>query len=136
MDAATKVQTRKRALSLAARVEVMVFLISGKPFDEILSQLSNEEVGALQKFVWDKTVEIGLRLKGKNFTRKNITQRMVSTPSYQRAQACSEHIYYCKGVLCIHSNSACARNKINGQLAAMQAAVQQWLNDSTPPRLG
>ncbi len=136
MEEATLAQTKKLTLSLAARVEVMGLLISGNPFDKILAQFSNEEMIALQKFVWDKTVEIGLRLKGKSFTRKDITQRMVSTPTYQRAQTCSERIYYCKGVLCIHSNATCARNKINGQLAAMQAAVQQWLADSSPPRLG
>jgi hypothetical protein len=122
-------------LPLSARVEVLVHLIMNKPFAKIINELSNQEVVALQKFVWDKTVEIGLRIKGKDFTRRDITKRMVSTPTYQRNQQCSERVYYCKGIMCIHSNSTCARNKIGDHLAAMQSAVQEWLEETKTPKL-
>ena len=124
-------QTRKekRILSLSTRIEVLVHLIMNKPFEKIMEDLNINEVVALQRFVWDKTVEIGLRLKGSSFNRKDITKRMLSTPAYQRKQNCSERVYFCKGVMCIHSNSACAKNKIFEHLTAMQGAVQQWLED-------
>jgi hypothetical protein len=125
----------QNGLPLSARVEVLVHLIMNKPFDNIINELSNEEVIALQKFVWDKTVEIGLRLKGKDFTRRDITKRMVSTPAYQRNQQCSERVYYCKGIMCIHSNSKCARNKIGNHLTAMQSAVQEWLEEIKAPKV-
>jgi hypothetical protein len=107
-----------------------------KPFNTVMDGLSNHEVVAIQKFIWDKTVEIGLRLKGKDFTRRDITKRMVSTPTYQRNQQCSERVYYCKGIMCIHSNSTCARNKISEHLSAMQAAVQEWLDDLRGTNIG
>ncbi|HDL19486.1 MAG TPA: hypothetical protein ENH29_10560 [Bacteroidetes bacterium] len=128
-----RLQVRQKELPLSVRIEVMVYLVMNKPFIEFMGKLSNVEVVALQKFVWDKTVEIGLRLKGKSFTRKDITKRMIPTPTYQRQQKCSERVYYCKGVMCIHSNPECARNKIHGHLSAMQGAVQQWLEETEPP---
>ena len=126
-------KSEKRILPLSARIEVLVHLIMNKPFDDILDELNINEVVALQRFVWNKTVEIGLRLKGSAFNRKDITKRMLSTPVYQRKQNCSERVYYCKGVMCIHSNSTCAKNKIFEHLTAMQGAVQQWLEDVNEP---
>jgi hypothetical protein len=125
----------KNDLPLSAKVEILVHLIMNKPFVKIIDELSNVEVVALQKFVWDKTVEIGLRLKGKDFTRRDITKRMVSTPTYQRNQKCSERVYYCKGIMCIHSNPTCARNKIGDHLTAMQSAVKEWLEEIKSPKL-
>lgn len=107
-----------------------------KPFDEFMERLNNNEIVALQNFVWDKTVEIGLRLKGKAFSRKDITKRIISTPVYQRTQKCSERVYYCKGVMCIHSNSSCARNKISEHLLAMQNSIQQWLEENGNSNMG
>lgn len=126
-------KSEKKVLPLSTRIEVLVHLIMNKPFDEIMNELNINEVVALQKFVWEKTVEIGLRLKGSSFNRKDITKRMLSTPAYQRKQNCSERVYYCKGVMCIHSNSACAKNKIFEHVTAMQGAVQQWLEDVNEP---
>ncbi len=127
MQTQQAVHKRDTGLRLVTRVEVISRLFSGEPFDDLVDMLSVDEVVHLQKFVWNKTVEIGLRLKGAAFSRKDITSRMISTPSYQRQQKCSERTYYCKATLCIHSNPDCARNKIKGQLSAMQQAVQHWI---------
>ena len=50
----------KKELSLSSRIEVLVHLIMNKPFHSVVDGLSTNEVVAIQKFVWDKTVEIGL----------------------------------------------------------------------------
>ena len=128
-------QVINKDLPLSSRVEMLIYLIMNVPFTEFTHQLNNNEIIALQKFVWDKTVEIGLRLKGKAFSRKDITKGIVSTPVYQRAQNCSERVYYCKGIMCIHANSSCARNKISEHLHVMQDSIQQWLRETNESKL-
>lgn len=132
----TQNEIKNKILPLSSRTEALIFLIMNKPFDEFMDRLNNNEIVALQNFVWDKTVEIGLRLKGKAFSRKDITKRIVSTPVYQRTHKCSERVYYCKGVMCIHSNSSCARNKISEHLLAMQNSIQQWLEENGNSNMG
>jgi len=123
-------------LRLATRVEVIRRLFLGLPFDSLVDGLSVDEVVHLQRFVWNETVEIGLRMRGPRFTRKDITSKMISTPAYQRQQNCSEPAYYCKATLCIHTHPDCARNKIKGQLRAMSEAVQGWFGEAESERDG
>ena len=128
-------ENNSKMLPLPSRIEALIFLIMNKSFQEFMNRLNNNEIVALQNFVWNKTVEIGLRLKGKAFSRKDITKRIISTPVYQRTQNCSERVYYCKGVMCIHSNSSCARNKISEHLLAMQSSIQLWLEETGKSKL-
>ncbi len=123
----TYAEVARKELSPGQKVEAVYRLLKGIPFDDLIETLSNEDVVALQKFLWDKTVEIGLRVKGKNFTRRDITGRMVPTPIYQREQNCSERTYFCKATLCILSNPSCARKKLKGQFQAMEEVIQEWV---------
>ncbi len=123
----TYAEVARKELSPGQKVEAVYRLLKGIPFDDLIETLSNEDVVALQKFLWDKTVEIGLRMKGKNFTRRDITGRMVPTPIYQREQNCSERTYFCKATLCILSNPSCARKKLKGQFQAMEEVIQEWV---------
>ena len=127
----TYAEVARKELAPAQKVEAVYRLLKGISFDDLVDSMSNEDVVALQKFLWDKTVEIGLRVRGKNFTRREITSRMVPTPAYQREQNCSERTYFCKATLCILSNPSCARKKLKGQFQAMQEVVQEWAGDQT-----
>ena len=118
----------KNGLRLATKVEVLRRLLFSLPLDALVDGLSVDEVVHLQRFVWNETVEIGLRMRGADFSRRDITSRMMSTAAYQRQQNCSEPAYYCKATLCIHTHPDCARNKIKMQLRAMGQAVQEWFS--------
>lgn len=123
----TYTEVARKELSPAQKVEAIYRLLKSIPLDDLVDSYSNQDVVALQKFIWDKTVEIGLRMKGKEFSRKDITSRMMPTPVYQRQQGCSERVYFCKATLCILSNPKCARKKLKGQFQAMQEVVQEWI---------
>ena len=125
----TYTEVARKELSPAQKVEAVYRLLKGIPFDDLVNSYSNQDVVALQKFIWDKTVEIGLRIRGKQFNRKDITSRMIPTPIFQRQQGCSERVYFCKATLCILSNPKCARKKLQGQFQAMQEAVQEWIRE-------
>jgi|Deesub1362B_J571_1020462.scaffolds.fasta_scaffold01010_6 hypothetical protein len=130
MDAAQRHFLEHRSelkLPCSVRVLALVRLFSGAPLDEFVEQLSPDQLVALQNFIWEKTVEIGLRIKGPSFSKKEITERMTATPAYQRTQGCSERTYYCKAAECLFANPDCARKKLREQLQAIQKAVQQWL---------
>jgi len=127
------IEVAKDVLSLSQKANLMVHLLKGWSVDDLIDTYSDAEVVALQKFVWDKTVEMGLRLRGNEFDRHEITEHMIPTPIYQRQQGCSERVYYCKGVLCINSNPNCARTKIKGHVQAMIEVVQEWLGKNQLP---
>jgi len=121
----------REELRISDKLEALYRLLKGISLDDLIDGMTNQEVVALQKFVWDKTVETGVRVRGKEFDRTEITQRMIPTPVYQRQQGCAERVYYCKGTLCIHSNPNCARKKIKDHVRVMMEVIQDWMKENT-----
>jgi len=103
-------------------------LCEGRPLSGLVDSLPDDnEVVALQRFVWDRTVELGLGSLGDRFSRRDITARMVPTREYLRQNNCTRKIYTCKATQCIRIHPECARRKIKGQLDAMAEAAGEYV---------
>jgi len=76
----TPSETQKsNILTLSQKVEILFLLFHGLKINHLLDELDNSHVIDLQKFMWEKTVEIGIKTLGKDFNRDEITKKM--TPS-------------------------------------------------------
>ncbi|MBN1349373.1 hypothetical protein JXJ21_08185 [candidate division KSB1 bacterium] len=117
-------------LKTSKKLEIVYRLFMGKPLHELIDNLSTREVIEFQRFVWDRTVELGIKIRGTRFDRREITRKMIPTPNYQRQQNCNECIYYCKGTHCIHSNPSCARNKIKEHVKVMGEVFQGYVTSA------
>ena len=109
-------------LKTSKKLEILYRLFLGKSLNTMVDDLSAQEVIELQKFMWERTVEMGIKIRGNRFDRKEITRKMKPTANYQRQQGCNEQIYYCKGTHCIHLHPACARKKIKEHVNVMGQA--------------
>lgn len=108
------------------KLEIFHCIIEGKSVTPLLADLNVDEVMALQNFLWEKTVEIGLKVKGKYFAREEVTSKMVGITEYQREQGCVEPESTCKGYDCIQLNSDCALRKMKGQIEIMASAIHKY----------
>ncbi|MGQ9560193.1 MAG: hypothetical protein ACUVTG_08515 [Candidatus Oleimicrobiaceae bacterium] len=102
-------------------------LFSGRPLSALVDQLDDHQVVALQRFVWDTTVEFGIKAQGNAFSHQDITRRMVPSAVYQKEQGCTEPTFTCKASHCIRHHRECARRKLKGQLDVMAALVQEYV---------
>ncbi|UCE07308.1 MAG: hypothetical protein JSW07_04555 [bacterium] len=114
-------------LKLTDRLEILCHLLRGEKIGPLIDNFNNHGVSGFQKFVWEKTVEFGIVCRGKNFDRKEITRKMTPTPVFQLQQRCAQHVYNCKGIECIHTNSKCARKKIKEHVDAMAESIQEYI---------
>lgn len=117
-------------LKTSKKLEIVYFLLTGKQLSVLIDDLSTREVIELQRFVWDQIVEMGIKVRGNKFDRKEITSKMTPTPKYQRQQNCAERVYYCKATHCIHSNPDCAKKKIKEQLDVMGEVFQGYIQSA------
>lgn len=102
-------------------------LFSGRPLSALVDQLDDHQVVALQRFVWDMTVEFGIKAQGNAFSHQDITRRMVPSAVYQKEHGCTEPTFTCKASHCIRQHRECARRKLKGQLDVMAALVQEYV---------
>lgn len=115
-------------LKLGSKVKILYNLFHGLKISPLMDELNNNEVIELQEFMWERTVEFGLLIRGANFSRKEITRKMMSTSNFQKQQKCSESHYHCKGTYCINSNPECGRKKIKEHVDVMFDSIWDYIN--------
>ena len=120
--------SRSSYLKLSKKVEILYHLFQGNKISPLIDELENRAIVELQKFIWEKTVEFGIKGRGKNFNRKEITRKMTPTATYQRQKRCSEPLYYCKGTHCINSNPNSARKKIKEHVDVMAESIWEYIS--------
>jgi len=118
------------ALKSSIKLRAIYSILDEKPVSEIMDHLKIPEIIELQKFIWDLAVEFGIKVRGKKFTRKDITRKMPSTTEYQRSVGCGEKIYYCKSTHCINSNPECATQKIKQQVDCMADSIREFMKSA------
>lgn len=118
---------RSSYLKLDKKIEIIYHLFQGKKISPLIDDLDNRAIVELQRFMWEKTVEFGIKSRGKNFHRKEVTRKMTPTHTYQSQQGCTEHPYYCKGTDCINFNPDCARKKIKEHIDVMAESIWEYV---------
>ncbi len=121
-------ETRSSHLKLSKKLEILFYLFHGEKISPLIDNLENHVVIDFQKFMWEKAVEFGIKSRGKNFSRSEITRKMTPTALYQRQYNCPEPQYYCKGTLCIGNHPECARRKIKEHIDIMAEAIWEYMN--------
>jgi len=113
-------------LKISTKVEILQRLFTNSDVGSIIDKLDVYEVVELQRFIWEKTVEFGIKAKGKDFLRADVTKKMVSSIDYQQMKDCKEPSYMCKGTQCIHNNPVCAIEKIKSHIKVMSLAIREY----------
>lgn len=117
-------------LKTGTKLKAINFILNNEPLNRIVEELSIPEIIEFQNYIWELSVEFGIKLRGKKFTRKEITRNMPSTANYQRKVGCSEKIYYCKGTHCINSNPGCATKKIKIHVEIMAQVIRGYIQSA------
>jgi len=119
--------TKTASLKISTKVRVLQCLFSGCNLESILDKLKIEELLELRRFLWEKTVEFGIKAKGTNFSKSDVTKRMISVSAYQQMKNCKEPISVCKDTACIRTHPLCATEKIKGQMQVMKDAIGEYI---------
>ncbi|MEE4311256.1 MAG: hypothetical protein V2J62_05250 [candidate division KSB1 bacterium] len=123
-------EDQSNSLRVSKKLEIIYHLLNGEPISHLIDDMKNHEVIDTQKFMWEKTVEFGVKSRGKNFARDEVTRYMTPSDQYQKLKNCKEPKYYCKGTLCINNHQECARNKIKEHIDIMADAIRQFIDQN------
>ncbi len=117
----------KYGLRPGVKLLAVYLILNQKPVDRIIDDLNVPEIIDFQNFIWDLSVQFGIKVKGKNFSRKEITRKMVSSAAYQQRMNCTEDVYFCKGTYCIHAHPECATQKIKEHVETMAEVIRGFI---------
>jgi len=114
-------------LKTHVKLQVIYRILNATPVSPLIDVLAIPEIVEFQKYVWDLSVEFGIKVKGKKFTRKEITRNIPPTADFQKRMGCPEKVYYCKGTHCIMINPDCATKKIKEHVDIMAEVIRGFI---------
>jgi hypothetical protein len=117
-------------LKTHTKLQAIYWILNGTPVSQLIDNLAIPEIIEFQKYVWDLTVEFGIKVKGKKFTRKEITRHIPPTAEFQKRMGCPEKVYYCKGTHCIMLNPDCATKKIKEHVDIMAEVIRGFIQSA------
>ncbi|HNR67173.1 MAG TPA: hypothetical protein PKN04_01120 [bacterium] len=60
------------SLPESLKFQILCRMLKGKRLSVLMEQLDDEQCLALQSFVWEKTLEFGIRAKGRRFSQEEL----------------------------------------------------------------
>jgi len=118
-------------LTFGHRLEILVSLLHGEPIRPILDKLSRSQLAQAHSFLWYTLVEFHFKTQNRDFSREEVTRKMMPSAKYQRMQNCDLRLDYCKGVECLWSYPDCAGNKIKNNMEVMAEHIHELLTNET-----
>ena len=127
-------QRNSEELTFRHCLEIMVCLFSGRKLRPVLDKLTTPQLVQAHNFLWNKLIEFHYKTQRREFSREDVTRRMVPSAKYQKMQNCDLRLDFCKGVECIWSNPECAGNKVKNNMEAMADHIRSFsLTTSSRP---
>ena len=114
-------------LDESVKLEILRSILTGKSIDSLLINLTPNQILETQRFVWEKTLEFGIRIKGNDFSSEEITNRFKSIALYQDEMNCKHPPHKCRGTDCFRSNPECAIKKAKNQINIMRKTICELL---------
>jgi hypothetical protein len=118
---------QKSNLKTSTKFKTIHAIVNDDKISPIIDELEVPAIIDFHDFVWDLAVEFGIKVRGKKFSRKEITRHMSTTSAYQKRMGCPEKVYYCKGTHCIHTHPDCAKNKIKDHVDIMAQVIRGFI---------
>lgn len=91
-------------------------------FFELLGSFKPRELVEVQVIMWNYVIDFS-SVVGKNYTRRNLTNRMEPTSDYQYRVGCHERVDYCRGNICLNTHPNCAGDKLRGQIGILRHII-------------
>ena len=81
---------KKPKLNLYKKLEILQLLLDNEPFVYSLDELNEQEIIEAQNFIWEKTLEFGIRIKRDDFSKEEILKDIKSNKEFHKEKQCKE----------------------------------------------
>jgi hypothetical protein len=120
-------------LLFSAKLDLLRALLIGANFKSMLDSLSEQELLNAHRFVWEKTVEIGIKMRGRQFPQEELQAALRALAELVTAKDCPADAKQCNLRDCAERHPRCMREVATAQIVAMGAAAKEYLQLQNQP---
>ena len=114
-------------MSAGTQLQFLRYLLMGQSPAMLLDSMDASEISQIYDFIWEKALEIGIRVKGEHFSQSDMLKRLKSVEQYKLEVGCKEPLQRCVANDCIVLNADCVRTKFNDQFDRLYSLIADYL---------
>jgi hypothetical protein len=113
-------------LSPGTKLNLLGLLLNRRPLQAFVGGLSDAALWAAHRFVWEKTLEFGIKMKGKSFPQDAVNNRLQGIAKTHHDRGCAADLKYCSPEECVAQHPQCARAVLLEQITAMEQMTREF----------
>lgn len=121
------------SLSVSIKLDLLRSMLMGHNLKEMVESFSESELLDVHRFIWEKTVEFGIKMYGKRFPQEELQAALRALAELHSARACPAQMKHCQLAFCVNRYPQCMRKIAVEQILAMGAATKKYLQQQNPP---
>ncbi len=109
------------------QLQLLRYMLTGMSPLPVLETMDAQEIVQAYEFMWEKALEIGIRMRGERFSQADILKRLKSVEQYKHEVGCKEPLQRCEVHTCLPQNPACVKNKLKDQFVRLYEHIAEYL---------
>ncbi|MBN1480234.1 hypothetical protein EH223_19940 [candidate division KSB1 bacterium] len=109
------------------QLQFLRYLLMGQSPNKLLDGITATDMLHIYDFIWEKALEIGIRVKGERFSQSDMLKHLKSVEQYKLEVGCKEPLQRCITNDCVLQNEDCVRAKLKDQLNRLYRLISSYL---------
>ncbi len=105
----------------------MLFLLEGRPLDELVKKLDAGEVQQLRNYLEAQVLHLSQQADKHPLSLREVKAQYEPIPEYYERQRCNQTLEACWNETCLKANPICFSHKLHGQIDILQKWVNTYL---------
>lgn len=119
-----------KSSSIVLKFELLHLLFTNAKMQPFIESLDLYDLFIAHRFIWEKTIELGIKIKGKSFPQEAVTDRLRTISKERNDKNCPSLYKMCNPQECTDKHPDCARKMAIKQIMAMCAMSREFLKSS------
>ncbi len=109
------------------QLQFLRYLLMGQSPQSLIDGMDASEISTVYDFMWEKALEIGIRVKGERFSQTDMLKRLKTVEQYKSEVGCKEPLQRCVTNECVAQNAECVRAKLKDQFNRLYGLIADYL---------
>jgi hypothetical protein len=115
------------SLQPGTQLQFLRYMLMGQSPQGLIDNMDAAEISHVYDFMWEKALEIGIRVRGEKFSQADMIKRLKTVEQYKAEVGCKEPLQRCVNNECIDQNASCVRAKLKDQFNKLYGLIADYL---------
>ena len=115
------------------QLQFLRYMLMGLSPNPLIENLEAVELATVYGYIWEKALEIGIRVKGDRFSQSDVVKRLKSTEQFKIDVGCTEPGQRCLSEECFQNAPECVKLRLKDQFNRLYSLVAEYFGIEFKP---